>query len=246
MRTTIRAARFLVIVGLAVSSLLHTAPAAAAPHGKVWLLVNPQAAREDWQRRPLSGAFVVLDWTVTVPGPASAVAYCRYSELARTNDQGEYEMEGPNLLTALAADVSFFAYSPGLEVIAFRYPGSRMLPQDITMTMSTRTAQQRLSWLAQVSRPGCPAPEPSDPRALFVPYLRALLDEANMLVADSPAGRSNVESIEAALRHATGLDRSSGMRVRVLPAPAAIEAAPPARAASGPGPQRPSTHDATR
>jgi hypothetical protein len=178
MRTTIRTGKFLVIVGLAVSSLLHTAPAAAAPHGKVWLLVNPQAAREDWQRRPLSGAFVVLDWTVTVPGPGSAVAYCRYSELARTNDQGEYEMEGPNLLTALAADVSFFAYSPGLEVIAFRYPGSRMLPQDITMTMSTRTAQQRLSWLAQVSRPGCPAPEPSDPRALFVPYLRALLDEA--------------------------------------------------------------------
>jgi hypothetical protein len=216
--------------------LLQAAPAGAAPHGKVWLLVNPQAAREDWQRRPLSGAFVVLDWTVRVPAPASAVAYCRYSELARTDDRGEYVMEGPNVFTALAGDVSFFAYSPGMEVIPFRYPGARLLPEDITMTMSTRTAQQRLSYLSLATDPGCPLQPPNDPHALFVPYLRALLDEANTLAPGVPSGRGEVEHIEAELRHATGQDRPPRV-LRVVPYQGGVEAAtpvPPAPAAAQP------------
>jgi hypothetical protein len=212
--------------------LLQAAPAAAAPHGKVWLLVNPQAAREDWQRRPLSGAFVVLDWTVRVPAPASAVAYCRYSELARTDHHGEYVMEGPNVFTALAGDVSFSAYSPGMEVVAFRYPGSPLMPEDITMTVSTRTAQQRLSYLGMAPNAGCPDRAPNDPHGLFVPYLRALLDEANTLAPGVPSGHGEVEHIEAVLRHATGLDRPPRV-LRVVPYPGRIESATPVRPASG-------------
>lgn len=241
---TMRAATCLTIAGLA-AAMLHMAPAAAAQHGTVSLLVNPQAPPQDWQRRPLPGVFVVLSWTVRVPAPASAVAYCRYSELARTDDKGEYAMEGPNVFTALAADVSFSAYSPGMEVIAFRYPGSRMLPQDITMTVSTRAARERLSHLSLAAEPGCPLQPLSDPHALFVPYLRALLDEAKRLATDSPRDRSDVEHIEAVLRHATGADRPPRV-IRTVPYPGAIEAATPVRPASALEAQPRSTPDATR
>lgn len=234
MRTTTRAAKCMAIATLAASTL-HMAPAEAATHGKVSFLVNPQAPPQDWQRRPLSGAFVVLAWTVTIPAPASAVSSCRYSELARSDENGEYAVEGPNVFTALAADVSYFVYSPGLEPVPFPYPGSRMLPGDITMALSTRAPASRLSHLSMLPHAGCFDRTPNDPHALFVPYLRALLDEANTLAPQVPPGRGDVEHIEAVLRHAQGLDRPPRV-IRTVPYPGRIEGAAPVLPAAGPPP----------
>jgi len=118
--------------GLAVL-LLSIAPAHAEQRGKVYFLVNPQAPRAEWQRRPLPGAFVAVNWTVRIPAPAHAVATSRYSELARTDEAGEYVMEGPNVFTATLGDPAYYVYSPGLESIAFPYPGSEISPKDITV-----------------------------------------------------------------------------------------------------------------
>ena len=187
---------------VALASNLLIVPAHAEQRGKVYFLVNPDAPRADWQRRPLPGAFVALSWTVVIPAPAHAVDSCRYSELARTDEAGEYVMEGPNPVTAGLGHVSYYAYSPGLEPIAFPYGGSPMSAQDITMTFSKRTPEGRLSQISLFTDPGCGDRKLSDPKALFVPYLRALLDEAQGLKVDSPSGRQGVDHIQAVLRAA--------------------------------------------
>lgn len=202
--------------------LIGAAPAKAEPRGKVYFLVNPQAPREQWERRPLPGAFVTLSWTMTIPAPAHAVSSCRYSELARTDANGEYVMEGPNPVTAHLADASYWAYSPGLEPVPFPYGGSAMLPKDITMTFSTRSAEERLSHLSLATRPGCGGDDLRDPQALYLPYLRALLDEARTLKVDSAVGQREVQYIEAVLRHASGGDQPQPLRV--VPVQGSVEA----------------------
>lgn len=211
--------------GLATLMGLAIAPAHAELRGKVYLLVNPQAPRGEWQRRPLPGAFVTVRWTVTVPAPGHAVDSCRYSELARTDDKGEFVMAGPNFLTAGIADTSYYAYSPGLEPVNFPYPGSPISATDITMAFSTRTPENRLSHLSLFSDsdPGCGTLH--DPHSLRIPYLRAVLDEAKTLNVDTERGRRDVQSIEAALRRASGGDRP--VRLRAVPAPANAESAAP-------------------
>ena len=207
---------------IAITLLLGAGPAHAEQRGKVYFLVNPQAPREQWERRPLPGAFVALSWTVTIPAPAHAVSTCRYSELARTNANGEYVMEGPNPVTAHLADAAYAAYSPGLQPVPFPYGGSPMSAKEITMTFSTRSAESRLSQLSLFTSPGCGDGDLRDPHALLVPYLRALLDEARGLKVDSPVGQREVQHIEAVLRHASGDDRPRPLRV--VPVQGAIEA----------------------
>jgi hypothetical protein len=215
----------LLLAGVAVL-VMGIAPAQAEYRGNVYLLVNPQAPREKWERRPLPGAFVAVSWTMVIPAPGHAVDKCLYVELARTDDNGEYVMEGPNPVAAGLADAGYRAYSPGLEAIAFPYPGSRMSPKEITMAFSTRDADGRLSQLALFTDPGCPDTKLDDPRALLVPYLGALLDEAKSLKVDSPLAQRDVAQIQAALRSAAGLDRAEPMRA--VPVQGRVESAAPA------------------
>jgi len=222
-RASFRAAGFCVVAGFAVL-VLGIAPVHAEQGGKVYLLVNPQAPRAEWERRPLPGAYVAVSWSVTIPAPAHAVDSCRYSELARTDEKGEYVMEGPNPITAGLAHSAYSIYSPGLEPVPFPAGGSEMLPKDITMTFSTRTPEDRLSRLSMATHPGCGGGELSDPRSLFLPYLRALLEEAKALKVETDRGRSDVRSIEATLRRATGDDRPP-QKMRVVPLQGGVEAA---------------------
>ncbi|HYX65480.1 MAG TPA: hypothetical protein VE935_14785 [Burkholderiales bacterium] len=217
-------------VALATVIGLASAAACAELRGKVYLLVNPQAPRGEWQRRPLPGAFVAVSWTVIVPAPGHAVDSCRYSELARSDDKGEYVMEGPNFLTAAVADTAYYAYSPGFDPVSFPYPGSPISPKDITLTFSTRTPEERLSHIGGFTDPGCTPETLHDPRSLRVPYLRALLDEAKTLNVDTERGRRDVAYIEAVLRRATGQERPQ--RPRVVVVPGASEAANPQPAAN--------------
>ncbi len=218
-RTRVLAAALAAAMGLAVAS------ARAELRGKVYLLVNPQAPRGEWQRRPLPGAFVAVSWTVTVPAPGHAVDSCRYSELARTDDNGEFVMEGPNFLTAGIADAAYYAYSPGLEPVTFPYPGSPISPKDITMALSARTPENRLSQISLFTDPGCRPGTLHDPRSLLVAYLRGVLDEAKTLKVDTERGRLDVQSIETALRRASGGDRPQPLRV--VPRPASLQSNAP-------------------
>jgi hypothetical protein len=197
--------------------LLGFVQAHAEQRGKVYMLVNPQEPRDQWQRRPLPGVFVALSWTHTIPAPTHAITTCSYSELARSDDTGEYVVEGPNPVTASLASVSYYVYFPGLQPIAYPYGGSPMSPKDITMAFSTRTPAARLSQLALFTDPGCGDGKLSDPRALFVPYLRALLEEAKTLTVDSDRGRADIAHIDAVLRGATKSDRPQSPRAVVLP-----------------------------
>jgi len=183
------------------------APAHADGRGKVSLLVNPQAPRDQWQRRPLPGAFVVIDWVTRVPAPAHAAMWCRYSELARTDEKGEYVMKGPSLLTIGAVQDAYFVYAPGLQPIAFPYPGSPDLAEDITMAPSTVSPEARLSQISLFVEPGCPDEKLSDPRGLYEAYVRAVLEEAKALKVDTVRGRRDVKHIEAMLPGAVEPDR---------------------------------------
>ena len=212
---------------LALSITLAAAPARAELRGKVYLITNPEAAPSEWRRRPLPGAFVAVSWTVVIPGPGHAVDSCRYREIARTDDNGEFVVEGPNFLTAAMADASYEAYSPGLDWVE-PYPRARTDPKDITMALSRRSPAERLSNIALRTDPGCSTATLRDPRALLVPYLRALVDEAKTLNVDSERGRMDVRSLETALRRATGGDRPQPLRVIVVP-PSAGSASPQPR-----------------
>jgi len=213
-----------ILAGLAVGLLL-AAQAHAELRGKVYLAVNPDAPRTEWRRVPLAGAYVIAEWSVTVAAPAHAVTTCRHSEIARTDAQGDYVMDGPNFITASLARTGFSVYSPGLEQLDFPWGGSRAAPQDITMTWSKVPASQRLSRLSAGVDPGCGSLERkvSDPRGVLGAYLHALLDEAKTLPVDSQVAREHLRSIEAAVRRNAGLDKPGPMRAVIVTTPGAVQ-----------------------
>jgi hypothetical protein len=216
-----------VLVSFLVGLALATPQARAELHGKVHMLVNPEAPRADWRRVPLPGAYIAVFWSVTVPAPAHAITTCRYSEFARSDEQGEYAMKGPNFVTAALAESSFLVYSPGLEPINFPYGGSLQSGKDITMARSTLPPQERLSQIAGYTDPHCPDTKLNDPRSLLEPYHRALLDEGRSLQVESPRGRIDLRHLEAAARRVSGLDKPGPVRAVILPSPGAIQSSSP-------------------
>jgi len=185
--------------------------------GKVHMLVNPEAPRAEWRRVPLPGAYIAVFWSVTVPAPAHAVTTCRYSEFARSDEKGEYAMEGPNFVTAAVAHTRFLVYSPGLEPVNFPYGGTPQTAQDITMAKSTLAAPERLSRISGYTEPRCHDAHLNDPRGLLGAYHRSLLDEARSLPVDSSLGRRELQGIEAAARRTSDADRPGPIRPVIAP-----------------------------
>jgi hypothetical protein len=201
--------------------------ARAELRGEVHMLVNPEAPRAEWRRVYLPGAYIAVFWSVTVPAPFHAITTCRYSEFARSDEKGEYLMEGPNFVTAGIADPSFQVYSPGLEPINFPYDGSPQTAKDITMTKSTLAPDKRLSRIADYTDPHCSDTKINDPRGLLEAYHRGLLDEARSLPVESPLDRRELRSIEAAARRASGLDKPGPVRVIVAPSSGSMQSNSP-------------------
>ncbi len=216
-----------ITAGLLAVLALGMTHAHAELRGTVHKVVNPQAPRAEWRRVPMPHAYVTVEWSVTIPAPGHAITSCRYSELARTDEKGEYVMAGPNFVTAGIADTRYAVYAPGLRWINFPHEGSPITPKDITLAPSRRSPEDRLSSLSANTAPGCGDPELSDPRGLIVPYLRAMLDEAKALKVDTPRGRDDVAHIESALRRASGLDKPQPLRAVPVPAPGAVQSATP-------------------
>jgi hypothetical protein len=216
-----------VLVGFLVGLALAMPQARAELRGKVQMLVNPEAPRADWRRVPLPGAYIAVFWSVTIPAPAHAITTCRYSEFARSDEKGEYAMEGPNFVTAGIAETRFLVYSPGLEPVNFPYGGSLQSEKDITMARSTLSPQERLSRIAGYTDPHCPDTKLNDPRSLLEAYHRALLDEARVLQVESPRGHIDLQHLEAAARRASGLDKPGSVRTVILPSPGATQSSSP-------------------
>jgi hypothetical protein len=208
---------------LLVALLLAMPQALAEFRGKVSLVTNPDAPRAEWNRVPLPGAYVAVFWSVTIPAPAHATSTCPYSEIARSDEKGEYVMEGPNLLAGAVARTSFLVYSPGLESINFPAGGSLQSALDITMARSTLSSAERLSRIAGYTDPGCSGTKLRDPRGLLGPYHRDLLEEARGLKVESKLGRIELQGIEAAAQRTSGLDKPGPLHAVVKPSPGAVE-----------------------
>jgi hypothetical protein len=130
----------LMIAGLLVAGM----QARAEVRGKVERVENPQAPREQWRRFPLADAYVTMWWTVTIPTPAHATSSCRYQEVARTDEKGEFVIEGPNFITAGMARSAYSVYARDLEELRHPYgPG----PKEIVMAASKRKPEERAELL---------------------------------------------------------------------------------------------------
>lgn len=216
-----------VFASLLLGFALAMPPAHADLRGKVHMLVNPEAPRAEWRRVPLPGAYIAVFWSVTVPAPAHAITTCRYSEFARSDEKGEYVMEGPNFVTAALARPSFLVYSQGMEPINFPYGGSLQSARDITMARSALTPAERLSRIVGYTDPHCLDTRLNDPGGLLGAYYRSLLEEASSLNVESSEGRSNLRSIQAAARRASDSDKPGPMRAVIRPSADAIQSNSP-------------------
>jgi hypothetical protein len=115
---------------IALAAMSPTQSVRAEVTGVVYELLNPEAPRDEWRRQPLACAYVTISWSVTIPMPAHASSSCRYAEIARTDQNGRYIMEGPNFITAGAARARAMVYAPGRDRVPYPYPGSEMKEQD--------------------------------------------------------------------------------------------------------------------
>jgi hypothetical protein len=208
--------RLLVVL---LSCLALAAPQARAElRGKTFMLLNPKAPRSEWQRAPLPGVYVAVFWEMTVPAPAHAVA--------RSDETGEYLMQGPNFIAAALSHARHLSYSPGLEQIGFPAEGSPWTEKDITMTLSTADAQERLSRIAGLVDPHCPDTRLHDPQDLLGVYHRSLLEEARTLPVGSSQARSELRSIEEAAKRASGAQKTEPIRAVIVPSAGAVKNVP--------------------
>ena len=214
-----------VIGALFVGLALAIPQAWAEFRGTVQVVVNPEAPRSEWRRVPLPGAFVVVDWSVTVPAPAHAITTCRYSEIARSDERGEYVMEGPNFVTATLARTSFYVYSRGLEQINYPGGGSLGSAAEITMARSTLPSHERLSRIASYVEPPCFDVKLSDPSRVLGAYRGSLLEEARGLNVESPRGLSDLKHMEVVVERAS--ERREPLRAVVKSPSGSIESASP-------------------
>jgi hypothetical protein len=153
-------------------------PARAEVRGKVEKVENPEARREEWRRSPIADAYVTMWWTITIPSPAHATSSCRYQEVARTDDKGEFVIEGPNFITAGMARSGYSVYARGLEELRHPYgPG----PKEIVMATSRRTPEERADFLRFVLDPPCSERALNAAQGVVEGYRRIVTEEASTI-----------------------------------------------------------------
>lgn len=178
----------------------------------VYELANPKAPRDEWQRKPLANAYIAISWTIITPGLGHATTSCLHMEIARSNEKGEYVMEGPSFLTSAAARTGLMAHAQGMERVDWPFAERPAALKEIWMAKSTRSADERLAFLMLFDSPGCSGREMHDPQGVLRAYQEALAAEAKALTPLTQAGR-NAQSVLVA-------------RVKPPPGPMRIEAAP--------------------
>ena len=177
--------------------LLPLGPAFAEVRGVAYELANPKAPRAEWQRKPLANAYVVMTWWITVPAPGHATSSCLHAEIARSNDKGEYVVEGPNLLAAGVARASFVAYAPGMDRVDWPFAGRPEALREISLARSAASPDDRLMMMIIYDQAGCSGREMHDPRNLMGAYREALADEAKALEPVTYGGKNMRQSLQA-------------------------------------------------
>ena len=171
-------------------------PAAAEVSGMVYELSNPKAPRGEWQRKPLANAYVVLSWSMRLPGPGHPTILCRHNEIARSDDQGRYVMQGPGLLTGLSRP-RLLVYAPGMDRVDWPFAERPEALRDISMAKSMHPADERLGLLMLFESPGCFGSEIHDPQGVLKAYYEALAAEARAFSPATEAGRNIQRGLEA-------------------------------------------------
>jgi hypothetical protein len=177
--------------------LLPPAPALAEVRGVAYELANPKAPRAEWQRKPLANAYVVMTWWITVPAPGHATSSCVHTEIARSNDKGEYAVEGPNPLTAGVARASIIAYAPGMDRVDWPFAGRPEALREVSLARSAASPDERLMTMIIYDQAGCSSREMHDPRNLMGAYRQALAAEAKALEPVTPPGKNMQRSLQA-------------------------------------------------
>lgn len=173
-RSGLRRLASLAIVGV----LLAGMQARAEVRGKVERVENPEARREQWRRSPVADAYVTMWWTITIPSPAHATSSCRYQEVARTDEKGEFVIDGPNFITAGMARSGYIVYARGLEELRHPYgPG----PKEIVMATSKRTPEERADFLRFLLDPPCAGRALNAPQGVIEGYHRIVTEEASAI-----------------------------------------------------------------
>jgi hypothetical protein len=195
---TIRAMRTWTLLAAATLTVLQPAsPAKAEVSGMVHELSNPKAPRSEWQRKPLANAYVVITWWITVPAPGHATSSCLHAEIARSNANGEYVIEGPGLLTGGVARASLMAYAPGMDRVDWPLAGRPEALREVSLARSTAAPDERLSLMLIYDMAGCSNREMHDPRGLMRAYREALAAEAKALQPSTDAGKRIQQSLRA-------------------------------------------------
>jgi hypothetical protein len=190
------------LAAAALAALLPALPVLAEVRGVVHEVVNPESPRAEWRRQPVAGAYVAMTWSVVAPAPAHATDSCRHAEIARTDANGQYAMQGPGFITAGLAKPRVLAHLPGREQVAFPYPGSPSSPADITLGRPARSADDRLQILLMLENPGCSGREVSDPQGILKAYFESLAGEADALRPETEAGRNTQRYLQARAKRA--------------------------------------------
>ena len=180
----------------------------------VYELANPKAPRDEWQRKPLANAYVVLAWWIHIPGPGHATTSCRHNEIARSNDKGEYVIGGPGFLTSSLARASVLAYAPGMERVDWPWAGTAEAIREVSMARSTLSPDERLNFLMLFDNPGCYGEEISDPQGVLKAYREALAAEAGALNPVTQVGKNIKLGLEARVKPPAG----TVMRIEAVPA----------------------------
>jgi hypothetical protein len=207
----------------AAALLLLSQPAFADLRGMIYELANPQAPYKEWQRKPLADAYVVISWSVSIPAPGHSPSYCKHIEIARSNDKGEYTLEGPGLSIGMLGHATLMtAYSPGLQRFDWPWAERPEALKEISMVTLTKTADERLSQLGFFGEPGCSGVEMHDPKGVLPAYYAVLVEEAKALKPTSQAATENLRMLEAKAKSPGPALVPAG----AVPVPARIEAAP--------------------
>lgn len=185
-----------ILAAAAIAAFLPLA-ALAEVRGVVYELANPNAPRDEWRRKPLPNAYVILSWSTRLPGPGHPIITCKHNEIARSDDRGRYVIEGPGLLTSAATKPRLLVYAPGMDRVDWPFAQRPEALKDISMARSTHSDEERLGLLLLFDSPGCFGQEMHDPKGVLRAYREALAAEAKALRPATDAGRRIQQSLRA-------------------------------------------------
>lgn len=181
------------ICAVGFASLPGCAWHGSSVQGQILEIENPDSPPLKWKKTPASGAFVIVQWSGTVPRPVDATSVCLHTSITKADENGRFAVPGwwalpkPYPVIGIYAHIS--AYKPTYLVLDS--------PND-ELTYLRRehgNAEDRLFTLEIMSDVGCwDDKKVSDPENQLGAYYIALYEEALRLDVTS---RGSAWSLDA-------------------------------------------------